>query len=575
MIPSILCACLAGSLPLWAPLGVEQEPIDKNVDWDLAAARHLMNRAGFGAGPVELRRVVEGGRDALLERLFAEPAPAEPFFAEPIRFEGDKRELRLAGPEAIRAAKVRLRLRNRRQQQAYLQDWGERLLSGEDPLRERMTLFWHGHFTTQATKVKDSYFLLNQIELLREHALGNYGDLLRGILRDPAMLLYLDNASSKRSNPNENLARELLELFSLGEGNYSEADVKAVARSLTGYSYKRGEGLKFSRRSRDRGTKTFLGVSADHDIDSIVDVILAQPACGRWMAGKLITYFEGTPPDPERLAAYGILLRSGDYELEPFLRHLFVDPDFYRPQIVGARIQSPIDFLVSSSRRLGLRPHPGFLLAGAGLLGEQLLEPPNVKGWEGGEAWITTSSFMARGNLMGLLLGVLEKEDLRDRIEVEPAPISDDLAMGELESEREVLSQDGSRDEAMDSMEMSVTTMEAAEADSKAQRRPDGVLFKIMRAMDNADYRPRLNLSARLRLAGARGDRAIVDRLCDHLLAIEAPVETRRMLTAYLRAERKQLGIEDGPLLRAGPPAEHLLRRLAHLILSLPEAQLG
>jgi hypothetical protein len=390
------------------------------------------------------------------------------------------------------------------------------------------------------------------------------------ILRDPAMLIYLDNVSNRKDHPNENLARELMELFSLGEGNYSETDVLEVARSLTGYSIRRGEGFRFEPRQHDFGQKTVLGVEGRHNADDIVRILLDQPACARWVAGRILEYLEGVRPDAERLERYGDLLREQDYEITPFLRHLFQDPGFYRDEIVGARVLSPIDYLVGTCRRLGIEPHPGFVLTGSGLLGQQLFEPPNVKGWEEGEAWITTANFMGRGNLAGMLLGVVGQEDLsQDPVITMGDPDSPNVA----QAVEEALGEASDESEMAPNMEMS---MEAAAEDSPRDNRGrNDVLTKLLRLMDNAGYQPRIHLTSRMQRRGTRTDGQIVDALLDDLLGIEAPFETRQLLTEHLRAERKRLGIDDGELLAHLHASERLLRRLAHLILSLPEAQLG
>lgn len=519
--------------------------------WGPRQARHLLNRAAFGGDAAQVERWAALGPRAAVERLFAEPE-REPFAARRLRLEEDPGTLRRRGVEELRAARAELRQRHRQQRDAYLAHWVERMLVEEAPLRERMTLFWHGVLTTQASKVRDSYLLVRQSQLLREHALGNYGELLRAILRDPAMLEYLDNDTNRRGHPNENLARELLELFGLGEGHYTEADVTEVARALTGYGVDREGRFVRSRREHDGGIKHVLGVPGEHDADSVVDVILAQPACGRWIAGRLLEYLEGLPPEPARLREYGRFLRERNYELEPFLRRLFLDPEFYRPEVVAARVQSPLDHLVGASRRLGLAPAPTALAEGAAMLGEELLEPPSVRGWEGGLAWIDTSSFMARGNMAGALLGVVGLEELRSALAESERAMDEAL--------EEVMEDAGG--ERMSRM---------SDATMRSLRRRDR-LTHFLRRLDGAGPRSELDLTGRLRAADLRGDRGVVDHLCNGLLAIEAPLETRRMLTVHLREERRSLGLRPGEL--RGEEAEALLRRLAHLILSLPEAQL-
>ncbi|MEE8467087.1 MAG: DUF1800 family protein, partial [Planctomycetota bacterium] len=234
-------ALLAGSAP------GEAQPAPEAPEWNARNVEHLLNRAGFGARPAEIRRWVEAGPQATLAHLFATRAALDPFYVEPLLVDRE----RLAGldPETRRREVAVLCAQNRRQQQSYLGWCVDRMVGGVEPLRERMTLFWHGFFTSSTSEVKFSFAMIAQSQLLREHALGSYRELLAGILRDPAMLIYLDNVSNRRDHPNENLARELLELFSLGEGNYSETDVLEVARALTGYSFRRGGGFRFEPRA--------------------------------------------------------------------------------------------------------------------------------------------------------------------------------------------------------------------------------------------------------------------------------------------------------------------------------------
>ena len=293
--------------------------------------------------------------------------------------------------------------------------WVAEMSAGAQPLREHMTLFWHGHFTSSHREVRDAEALIRQNQLFREHALGNFGTLLRAVLRDPAMLVYLDNDQNTKESPNENLARELFELFTLGEGHYTEGDVHEAARALTGWDVRFPEGAVFMRGQHDRGQKSVLGTSAELDGDGLVDLILAREECARWIAGRILHYFEGREPDPERLERYAEFLRESDYELEPLLRALFVDPDFYAAEVVGTRISGPIEYLVGASRRLGLEPPSRLVWIAAGQLGQRLFEPPSVKGWEGGRAWIGTSSLLQRGNAIGLFLGVVSVDQVLAR----------------------------------------------------------------------------------------------------------------------------------------------------------------
>jgi uncharacterized protein (DUF1800 family) len=517
--------------------------------WDARQAEHLLNRAGFGARRGEIEAAVALGQAALVERLVEQRADVDPVLIQrPV--EPSKREMREVSAEERQRVQREVRERNRRQLLDYTAWTCERMASGEDPLQERMTLFWHGVFTSSSERVERSCMILQQDQLIRAEALGNYGRLLAGMLKDPALLTYLDNQVNRKGNPNENLARELLELFSLGAGNYTEQDIKEIARALTGRGVD-GKGLySYNKGAHDEGQKSFLGQTGSFDGDDVARIVLAQEACPRYVARRILAYLEGAEPTPERIGAYAALLRAQDYELKPFLKRLFLDPAFYREEILGARVQGPLESLVGMSRRLGLKTPPLVIAAGATLLGQRLFAPPNVKGWDEGEAWITTSSLMQRGNLAGLLLGVVQIEDVIR---------ADDPDMDEL----------GAGDEPG----MQKTRRKL---DKEAGLKGAGsVAYQALRKVQEAGWAPNLNLSARLARAGAKSDAEIVGSLLDDLLAVQAPADTREKLESFLAGERVVLGIKNGELLEGGFEAESILRRLAHLILSLPEAQLG
>jgi uncharacterized protein (DUF1800 family) len=525
--------------------------------WGEAAVEHLLNRAGFGARSEEIRDWAQRAPLELVQFLLEEREQPEPFFYAPLRV--DKDTLKDLEPEARRREISRMRARDRRQLASFTHWWIDEMVRAEDPLRERMTLFWHGLLTSASSTVKRSSALIRQNEFLRANALGNYGELLHGILRDAAMLEYLDNDSNRKGDPNENLAREVMELFSLGEGNYTEADIQEAARALTGRGRDYLGDYIFSPRKHDFGKKTIFGVEGRHDGDDLADILLAQEACPRYIAGRILVYMEGVPPSEQRLAHYAGLLREYDYELRPVLERLFLDPDFYADNVRAARVQGPIDFLVGSSRRLGIEPPAMFIAGASSQLGQKLLDPPNVKGWEGGVAWISTSTLMLRGNFAGMLLGVVEPEDLKlDALMALDDPIAMAAEMG---------------DETMMDARMDASMDQAGPRNARKQSKSE--FSKMAEQVSRFGYQPRINLTVRLQRRGVRTDAQIVAHLLADLLAIEAPDETHTMLIEYIADERHARSIRAVRLLDAGAESERLLRQLAHLILSLPEAQLG
>jgi uncharacterized protein (DUF1800 family) len=560
-------------------LGAAAPATSQVVVWNARAVEHLYNRAGFGARPSEIDEGVAMGQAALVERLVTKRVDVEPFFYERIELP-EPREMRTLPPEELAEKARQIRERDRRQLLEYTGWWLDRMASGEDPLLERMVLFWHGFFTSSVEDVKRSWPLIQQNHLVREKALGSYRQLLFAMAKDPAMLTYLDNQVNRKGNPNENLAREMMELFSLGVGNYTEKDVKEAARALTGRGVSREGNYESHPRQHDGGVKTILGATGKFDGDDLVEIILDQDACPRWVARKLLAYFEGVEPSPQRSADYAAFLKRNDYQIQPFLRRLFLDPAFYRDEVVGARVQGPVDYMVGISRRLGIRVPAVVLGGGAALLGQRLFFPPNVKGWDEGEAWITTASLMQRGNLAGFVLGLVKVEDVMSASDLEdapPAPVEPPMQSGTPEdtgATDDGHPMSGGSEKPAAGEERPAERRKSGAGKFKGGGKGGGIALQALRRAEAFGWTATINFSARLSKAGARTDAEIADRMLDDLLAIQAPADTRARIREFLARERAGLKVEDGRLLDAGGEAERLLRRLAHLILSLPEAQL-
>ncbi|MEZ5979152.1 MAG: DUF1800 domain-containing protein [Planctomycetota bacterium] len=510
-------------------------------------AEHLLSRAGFGGRTLEVEELVRLGLDGAVASFFRPQRVVDPFFVEhdttfsEVRrrntdemAEMDSEQRR----DEIRRMRNDYRRTDRRQMADYADWWVERMLDGDDPLRDRMTLFWAGLFTSSYQEVKSSIAMIEQHRLLRDGALGSYADLLRGIARDPAMLEYLDAASNKKVSPNENFARELLELFSLGEGHYAEADIVAAARAFTGWTDRNGE-FRFARGQHDRGEKTFMGVTGKLDGSDVIEIILDQPRCADYVALRLLRWFEGREPSAERVAEYGKCLREADYEVRPLLEKLFTDPRFYADDVVGQRIAGPIDFLVGHARRLGVEPPARLLTLGSTTLGQTLFGPPSVKGWDGDRAWINTTTFMQRGNLAGVLVGTIGSREFMS--EAATAAMEDAGAPPEMVEQRR-------------------------------KRRDE--LTRFVGQIEDVGWRPSINLSARAARAGASSDAEVVDALAQDLLAVPLAPDSRDELVAFLREERTAKSLPEDAWGTSDSDLEALARRLAHLMLSLPEAQL-
>src|SRR5512145_1457863 len=378
-----------------------------------ADARHLLARTGFEARLADVDTFARLSRREAVERLLAQgngaavtPAPAW------VGEWTDSRRVRAMDPDE-RKLFVREQIERGLELKGW---WFSEMARTPAPLAERMTLFWHNHFTSSLQKVRSPALMYRQNVLLRKHALGNFGELLHAVSRDPAMLVYLDSATNRRGQPNENFARELMELFTLGEGKYAEQDIKEAARAFTGWSLDLDTGeFRFRRRQHDDGLKTVLGRTVRTG-DEVLDVLLAQPATAEYVAARLWREFVSPQPQPEELARVAATFRESGYEVRAALRALLRTPAFWAPQNRAALIKSPSDLVVGTMRQFAISvndPLPFVFLMRA--LGQDLLSPPNVKGWPGGEAWINSTTLLARKQFLERLLRVEETRMVMQR----------------------------------------------------------------------------------------------------------------------------------------------------------------
>ena len=395
--------------------------------WDQTKAAHLLNRAGFGGTPAHVDSLVRSGMAATVRYLVdgpATPVPAPaPDWAKPTDLTIYREEMMQAvakvppadgaeGEAARQAARRAVAGARRKENFTHILDlsawWLDRMRVSVDPLEEKMSLFWHGHFATSAVKVQDAYFMWRQNQTFREHARGNFGVLVKAISRDPAMIQWLDLRESKAAHPNENFAREVMELFTLGEGHYTEKDVTEGARAFTGYRIDpHDSSFLFAVRDHDSTPKTFLGRTDVSDGDQAIDTILAQPACATYLAGKLWTFFAYENPPAPLVAALANTIRANKYEMRPVLHQMFTSQEFYSPTAVRTQIKSPIQWVVQTARAMETElPAKGPLAGALKQMGQVPFYPPSVKGWDGGKAWISTSTLLTRYNLAGALLRV-------------------------------------------------------------------------------------------------------------------------------------------------------------------------
>ena len=385
--------CVAVVLLAMASIGVQAAPTDRLTQDD---ARHLLNRTGFAASAADAAAFSGLTRAQAAEKLLA-----------------DARDVALTPPPAwvntpiIPASKFRDMTREEREAEQRLNAerafdlrewWFREMLTTPSPLTEKMTLFWHNHFATSQQKVRYTTLMYQQNVLLRKHALGNFGVMLRQVARDPAMLIYLDNANSRREQPNENFAREVMELFTLGEGNYSEQDIKELARAFTGWSIDRETGeFMFRRGIHDAGAKTIFGKRGNFEGDQALDLLLKRHETARYITTKLWREFVSPTPDARDVDRLADGFRESGYNISKLMQAMLSSDTFYEASNRGVLIKSPVEFVVGTVklfeiRTPNLRP---FVLASA-LLGQNVFAPPNVKGWPGGEHWINSASLLGR-----------------------------------------------------------------------------------------------------------------------------------------------------------------------------------
>ncbi len=392
--------------------------------WTIFEAAHLLNRAGFGGDPAKIKSFHALGRSGAVEALISPNEPLDayplPAWATPEQARIDmkarreqirsiKQATREQSPEEAeknqREALKEVRQENRQQALEGQAWWFQRMLKTEAPLREKMTLFWHDHFATSIQKVKQPALLIQQNELFRHNALGSFKNLTQAILVDPAMMLYLDTQSSKKNQPNENFAREVMELFTLGESNYTEQDIHEAARAFTGYYLNQSTAkVTHNKRQWDPTEKTVFGKTGRFTGKDVIQLIFEKPEAARFMAKKIWEFFVYEKPSATALNALTGIFQKADYRIGPLLREIFLSREFYAEATLRSQIKSPVQYLVELLKQLEISEPPlGFPITAQLQLGQVLFMPPNVAGWDWGQAWINTNTLLTRYNLAGFL----------------------------------------------------------------------------------------------------------------------------------------------------------------------------
>jgi uncharacterized protein (DUF1800 family) len=352
-----------------------------------ADATHLLWRLGFGASRSAIDAATKEGLQAIIDRCIPSDSANVP--EESREFVDAEPLLKLTALDSS----------NIQQLKAW---WLYRMRFSNHTVLERISLLWHNHFATSNAKVKSVPHMFAQNELIRKHALGSFRALLHGMAKDVAMLLWLDSNSNRKRQANENFAREIMELFSLGVGNYTEKDIQEAARAFTGW-HVRNDKFWFNKIQHDYGNKTVFGKTDNFDGNHIVDLCLEQPAGTRFVSLKLLREFVTDTPDKELIESLAVRIRHHNYEMTPILRELFTSEAFFSKQHRQAIIKSPVQLVVGAYRSLNVRPNLNNTSRIVADLGQNLFEPPSVKGWEGGRLWVNSATMLQRMNFAGRL----------------------------------------------------------------------------------------------------------------------------------------------------------------------------
>jgi hypothetical protein len=559
-------------------------------DWNRDRAAHLIERAGFGATPEGIARLGALSPTEAVNRLVdydAIDARSLPPFDESGIWDPGMDPFPPSRAEAVRLARERgeglgenvlpegtqrrlqpvvdkffysLTANNIETQRLGLW-WANRMLATPRPLEEKLTLFWHGHFSTGQNKVRDYRMMLRQNQMLRANASRSLRELLIGILKDPAMLVYLDNGENIKSHPNENFGRELLELFTMGVGHYTEHDVREAARAFTGWTND-VLAYKFDRDQHDFGAKTFLGRTGALNGDDIIDTILAQPVTGEFVAGKLYKYFVRDDVPASVRTELGRSFRESGYRITPLLKRMFLSKDFYSSSSYATQIKSPVHLVVSTYRKMGLREVPtipdfGRMTAG---LGQSLFEPPNVAGWAGGRTWITPSTLLQRGNLFREVLF----PDVKAFRPPDRAMSATDARVGERIAQGMNITE-ATREGDAESNKM-------VDRDEDYNTRYGGYAGNVL-AFKRTKLIPRrpapIDLTALVTAARADTADKVVDHFISRFLRVPLAEKDRAVLVEFLRG---RLGSST---VRPSDTLEPSLRELLYLVVSTPEYQLG
>ncbi len=374
--------------------------------------QHLFWRAGFGLKPNEFKVKSRFKIPQLVDSLIRQAKSDSKISEKNIRLfsEADRREMSKMERKELRRKGKKLTLQ-------VNAEWVSKMArSGNSAFLEKMTLFWHGHF---ASETKLPHFATQQLNIFRKYGLGNFRDLVLAVSRDASMIFYLNNKQNKKQSPNENYARELMELFTIGRGNYSEQDIKEAARAFTGWTANFRGQFEFREKWHDYGSKTFMGKTGNFNGEDIVDILLERKETARFIAAKVYRYFVNENINSNHINELADVFYNSNYNIEKLMRAVFESNWFYDSENVGSKIKSPVELIVGVMRTFSVKfndPLAVVFLQKA--LGQVLFRPPNVAGWPGGKTWLDNATLMIRLNLVNYLFQATDM-DLKVKEEFE------------------------------------------------------------------------------------------------------------------------------------------------------------
>mgnify|MGYP001316515441 FL=1 len=569
-----------------------------NQDWDVNKAKHLLERAGFGGTPEEIEFLFNLGLSKAIEHLvyYENISVSEmPKFDESdihdpglINFPPSRPATTKLAKETGEALGIKVKESGNRKLQPIVNKfffwlrasrletkrvaywWADRMISSPRPLEEKMTLFWHNHFANNETKVRDYRKLLLQNETFRLHATGNFRNLIIATAKDPAMLYFLDAGQNVKGSPNENFAREIMELFTLGVGNYEEKDIREAARAFTGWNT---NDLEFvvNKDLHDNESKTILDKTGNFNGEDVIDILLSQEAASKFIVKKIYKEFVNENINDDIISDYANLLKQNNYELKPLLAAMFSSKDFYSDQNRGSHIKSPVELVISTYKKLGLNNTPGVpdFNQSTTAMGQTLFWPPTVAGWAGGRSWITPALLMERGNFARSFL--YPDIDFIDKDFYSPDPKI--IVMHKAIREGADITTATKSSNGGDSMMMMSEANMMADRDEDFNTRYGsyrGWQMAVSKVKPIIRDTININFTKMVLDSGAKNTSEAVDYLINRFLIVKINNEKRTMIISFLN---NNLGTNN--IIEAKTYLEDSLKMVLHLIMSQPEYQLG